>query len=112
MVIQIFLKSKQVILVNHEKFGKKNKRMIRESTGSSFCFYFSIGHDNRGFLSDWFLERVEIDVPKYGRTWVFPSGKWISKSKGDRELEIELFPKDEAALIYNPSNKFFPLLLT
>ena len=61
-----------------------------------------IGHDGAGMGSDWLLERVEIDVPKLGREWVFPCGKWISKSKGDRQLEVELYPQETATQVYNP----------
>ena len=64
---------------------------------------FRIGHDNAGLQSDWLLERVELDVPKLGRLWVFPCGKWLSKSKGDHELELELYPKDMSTEIYTPS---------
>ncbi len=53
--------------------------------------------------SDWYLERVEIDVPKMGRSWVFPCGKWLSKSKGDCQLEVELYPKAMASEVYTPS---------
>ncbi|CAM2710921.1 unnamed protein product [Rotaria socialis] len=61
-----------------------------------------IGHDDAGMLSDWLLERVEIDVPKMGRTWVFPCGKWLSTSKGDCQLELELYPKAMATEVYTP----------
>jgi len=61
---------------------------------------FRIGHDNAGFRPDWLLERVEIDVPKLGEKWVFPCGKWLSTSKGDCELEVELYPKETATEVY------------
>ncbi len=64
---------------------------------------FRIGHDNAGFRPDWLLERVEIDVPKLGEKWVFPCGKWLSKSKGDCQLEVELYPKAMASEVYTPS---------
>ncbi len=63
---------------------------------------FRISHDNVGVRSDWLLERVEIDVPKLGQTWIFPCGKWLSKSKGDRQLEVELFPKSMVNEVYTP----------
>ena len=64
-----------------------------------------IGHDNAGLRSDWLLERVEIDVPKLGRTWKFPCGKWLAKHKGDCVLEMELYPKAMATDVYNPRTK-------
>lgn len=73
-------------------------------------FLFRIGHDNAGFRADWLLERVEIEVPKLGRTWVFPCGKWISKSRGEHQLEVELYPKDMATDVFNPRTLFSFLL--
>lgn len=67
--------------------------------------FLRIGHDNSGFRPDWLLERVEIDVPKMGRSWLFPCGKWISTSKGDRQLEVELYPQDKATEVYEPRRK-------
>ncbi|CAF4048737.1 unnamed protein product, partial [Rotaria sordida] len=61
-----------------------------------------IGHDDSGFRPDWFLERVEIDVPKFGRIWIFPCGKWLSISKGDCQLEVELYPQTMAIEVYTP----------
>ncbi|CAF2713886.1 unnamed protein product [Rotaria sp. Silwood2] len=61
-----------------------------------------IGHDGTGLQSDWLLEQVEIDIPKFGRTWKFSCGKWLSKWKGDCQLEIELYPQDMATEIYTP----------
>ncbi|CAF4073398.1 unnamed protein product, partial [Rotaria sordida] len=61
-----------------------------------------VGHDDSGFRSDWLLERVEIDVPKFGRTWIFPCGKWLSTSKGDCQLEAELYPQTMATEVYTP----------
>ncbi|CAF1287745.1 unnamed protein product [Rotaria sordida] len=61
-----------------------------------------IGHDDSGFRPDWLLERVEIDVPKFGRIWIFPCGKWLSTSKGDCQLEVELYPQSMATEAYKP----------
>ena len=46
------------------RFNRKNTKI-----------FFRIGHDNSGLRPDWLLERVVIDVPKMGRSWVFPCGK-------------------------------------
>ena len=62
-----------------------------------------IGHDNAKLRADWFLERVEIDIPKFGQAWKFPCGKWLSKSKGDRQLEVELYAKSRPTETYAPS---------
>jgi hypothetical protein len=75
-------------------------------------FKFRIGHDNAGFRPDWLLERVEIDIPKFGQTWIFPCGKWLSKTKGDCQLEVELYAKSKPTEIYNPCKKFEQILLS
>ena len=64
-----------------------------------------IGHDNANFRPDWLLERVEIDIPKFGQTWIFPCGKWLSKTKGDCQLEVELYAKEKPTEIYAPRKK-------
>ena len=53
-----------------------------------------IRHDNGGFSSDWFLDRVEID-DGYNR-FVFPCERWLSKSKEDKKIERVLFEKVDA----------------
>ena len=50
-----------------------------------------IRHDNAGFSSDWFLDRVEVD-DGYNR-FVFPCERWLSKSKEDKKIERVLFEK-------------------
>lgn len=66
---------------------------------------FRIGHDNAGLRADWLLERVEIDIPKLGQTWKYPCGKWLSKTKGDCQLEVELYAKSKPTEIYTPRKK-------
>ncbi len=66
---------------------------------------FRIGHDNAGFRPDWLLERVEIDIPKLGKTWKYPCGKWLSKTKGDCQLEVELYAKSGPTETYTPCKK-------
>ncbi|CAF0916712.1 unnamed protein product [Rotaria sordida] len=51
-----------------------------------------IGHDESGFASDWLLERVEIDIPTLGHTWIFPCGKRIRKTTNNVQAEVELYP--------------------
>ena len=76
------------------------------------ALYFRIGHDNKGGGGAWFLDKVVIDAPSLGRTWVFPCGHWLSDSDEDRLLERELFPQELATEVYRPCesaamNKFY-----
>ncbi|CAF3723658.1 unnamed protein product [Rotaria sp. Silwood1] len=67
-----------------------------------------IGHDDSDLLSDWLLERVEINIPKLGRTWIFPCDKWISKTKKNAQPEVELYPIDMSTGI-KPSNILYEI---
>ncbi|PAA87710.1 hypothetical protein BOX15_Mlig005461g1 [Macrostomum lignano] len=59
-----------------------------------------IGHDNANPWPDWYLEKVEIDCPRLGMSWVFPCGEWIGKSKGDGQLDKTLYPQQGVTKIY------------
>jgi hypothetical protein len=48
---------------------------------------------------------MEIDIPKFGQTWKYPCGKWLSKSKGDCQLEVELYTKSKPTGIYTLRKK-------
>lgn len=65
-------------------------------------FIIRIGHDNKGGMAGWFLNKVEIDIPSLGRRLQFPCGRWIDKSKDDGALERELYPLAEAEESYKP----------
>lgn len=51
-----------------------------------------IGHDGANFGSGWFLDEVRIDIPSIGEQYVFACHRWLDKSEGDGEIEIELEP--------------------
>ncbi|CAF3698383.1 unnamed protein product [Rotaria sp. Silwood1] len=80
-------------ITNKDPFEKGHKDLFEiETIDIGQPKKIKIGHDNSGFASDWLLERVEINIPKLGHTWIFPCDKWISKTKKDAQLEIELYP--------------------
>lgn len=51
-----------------------------------------IGHDGVGAGSGWFLDEVRIDVPSQGQQYVFACHRWLDKSEGDGQTELELEP--------------------
>lgn len=51
-----------------------------------------IGHDGANFGSGWFLDEVRIDIPSNGEQYVFACHRWLDKSEGDGETEIEMGP--------------------
>lgn len=87
----MFLKLKLSILVNQQRLSISI--IFSFSHLLFFLFKFRIGHDNANKpLADWLLVRVAIYIPKLSQTWIFPCGKWLSDSKDERQLEVELFP--------------------
>lgn len=61
-----------------------------------------ISHDDSGFRSDWFLEKVIIDCPSLGKSWTFPCNRWLAKGKDDGKTERELFPQNLETEEYRP----------
>jgi len=49
-----------------------------------------IGHDNSGFGSAWYLEKVEIYNPNSQRTYLFNCQNWFAKNEGDGKITREL----------------------
>ncbi|CAF3090427.1 unnamed protein product [Rotaria sp. Silwood2] len=78
---------------NKDPFEKNHKDLFEiESIDIGQPKKIKIGYDDSGFGSDWLLECVEIDIPKLGHTWIFPCGKWISKTKNNSQVDVELYP--------------------
>jgi len=50
----------------------------------------TIGHDNAGLGSEWFLDQVDITDQATGEVFTFPCSKWFDKKKGDGLLERTL----------------------
>lgn len=40
----------------------------------------------------WHLDRIEVDAPLLGKTFVFPAGRWLAKDEDDGALEVILYP--------------------
>lgn len=53
-----------------------------------------IGHDGTGFGSGWHLDKVVIDVPKLGKRYTFPCGRWLDSNEDDRKIERDLEPSE------------------
>ena len=51
-----------------------------------------IGHDNKGSFPGWYLEKVGINVPLVNRKWTFRADRWLDTGKGDKQIEIDLYP--------------------
>jgi len=53
-----------------------------------------IGHDDSGWGSGWFLDKVVIESSALGKKWEFLCGRWLDEDEDDGALERELFPTD------------------
>ncbi|GFN87702.1 hypothetical protein PoB_001420800 [Plakobranchus ocellatus] len=97
---KMFLKSS---MTNKNKFERNQMdEFLLELANIGELKKIKIGHDNKGGGGAWFLDKVVIDAPSLGRTWVFPCGHWLSDSDEDRQLERELFPQELATEVYRP----------
>jgi hypothetical protein len=54
-----------------------------------------IGHDNSGFGSAWFLDKVVIEDEHTGKQYTFYGQRWLDKSKG--AIECDLLLKEAVA---------------
>jgi hypothetical protein len=50
-----------------------------------------IGHDNSGFGSAWFLDKVVIEDEHTGKQYTFFGQRWLDKSQGDGKIECDLY---------------------
>lgn len=73
--------------------------------------WLSISHDDSGFRSDWFLDKVIIDCPSLGKSWTFPCNRWLAKGKDDGKIERELFPQNLETEEYTPCKNWTYMLL-
>eukprot|EP01118_Nematostelium_gracile_P009375 TRINITY_DN3151_c0_g1_i3.p1 TRINITY_DN3151_c0_g1~~TRINITY_DN3151_c0_g1_i3.p1 ORF type:complete len:513 (-),score=190.16 TRINITY_DN3151_c0_g1_i3:51-1589(-) len=53
-----------------------------------------IGHDNKGFGADWFLDWVKVKSAKTGKEWTFHCSKWFSSEVDDAQLVRDLVSGD------------------
>ncbi|CAH1787210.1 unnamed protein product [Owenia fusiformis] len=53
-----------------------------------------IGHEDNGVGAGWFLDEVRVDVPSKGEHYLFACHRWLDKSEGDGEIEVELEPTE------------------
>ncbi|XP_012940880.1 lipoxygenase homology domain-containing protein 1 [Aplysia californica] len=97
---KMFLKSS---MTNKNKFERNQMdEFLLELVNIGELKKIKIGHDNKGGGGAWFLDKVVIDAPSLGKTWVFQCGHWLSDSDEDRLLERELFPQELATEEYVP----------
>eukprot|EP01125_Pyxidicula_operculata_P000601 TRINITY_DN105_c0_g1_i2.p1 TRINITY_DN105_c0_g1~~TRINITY_DN105_c0_g1_i2.p1 ORF type:complete len:1400 (+),score=456.41 TRINITY_DN105_c0_g1_i2:301-4200(+) len=95
-----------VVTAEHGKYekvlGTPAKGFVR-NTKASFAFdnldlgklqKLRIGHDNSGFGSDWFLEKVIIRDETDAKDWYFLCGKWLKSSDGSLERDIDAAEND------------------
>ncbi len=53
-----------------------------------------IGHDGSGVGSGWFLDKVDIEIPVRGETYVFSANRWLDVNEMDGKIEIDLYPTE------------------
>merc|ERR1711862_749141 len=54
-----------------------------------------IGHDDSGWNSGWFLDKVIIENPINHKKWFFLCGKWFDKSIDDKQISRDIAASNE-----------------
>ena len=54
-----------------------------------------IGHDDGGWNSGWFLDKVIIENMETHKKWWFLSGKWFDKDEGDKKIVRDIVASTE-----------------
>lgn len=52
-----------------------------------------IAHNNSGFASSWFLDRVVIEDISRKHIYEFPCERWLASDEDDKKTARYLFPK-------------------
>ncbi|CAF0968400.1 unnamed protein product [Rotaria sp. Silwood1] len=83
--------SSQIVLRNG-KFDKKSidKFTIYASNNLSPLTALYIGHDNSGFASGWYLDKVLVECPITGIQQTFPCNNWLAYDENDGRTERRL----------------------
>lgn len=86
-------KTESLALSNNTDNFERNKldtfKLEFPSVGK--IFKIRIGHDNKGLMQQaWHLHKVELQNLKTNVIYTFIGDRWISKSKGDKNLLCEL----------------------
>ncbi|KAL8614278.1 hypothetical protein ACOMHN_007616 [Nucella lapillus] len=97
---KMFLKSS---LTNKNKFERNQMdEFILETVNIGELKKIRIGHDNAGGGAAWHLNKVEIDCPSLGTTWLFLCNRWLSEKDDDGLIERDLYPQDLETTQYRP----------
>lgn len=51
-----------------------------------------IRHDDTGFASGWFLDKIIVRNEESGKEWLFPCNNWLASDEGDLKTERVLYP--------------------
>eukprot|EP01048_Picozoa_sp_COSAG05_P003977 COSAG05_NODE_197_length_14521_cov_113.902995_2_plen_373_part_00 len=49
-----------------------------------------IGHDNKGFMAGWFLDKLTVTNSMTGVIWDFPCARWFDRDEDDGQVERTL----------------------
>ncbi|XP_063722696.1 lipoxygenase homology domain-containing protein 1-like isoform X2 [Symsagittifera roscoffensis] len=73
-----------------------------QATGIGYLEAITIGHDDSGVGSGWFLEMVKVECLTLGRMWTFPCGRWLATSEDDSRIERKLPRQDAQCTQFQP----------
>ena len=53
--------------------------------------YCNVWHDNSGKAPGWYLDKIVIRCQESGKSWVFMAHRWLSKTDGDKRINVFLY---------------------
>ena len=53
--------------------------------------YCQVWHDNSGKAPGWYLDKIIITCKETGKSWVFIAHRWLSKTDGDKKINVFLY---------------------
>lgn len=69
---------------DHDHYERANSvKVTLEALDIGELRKIKLGHDGEGSGSDWYVDSVEVLVPKAGRKYFLPADRWVCEVGGD-----------------------------
>ena len=83
------------------RLNSNAKNLFERGAVNSFTFtdsqkydavnYCQVWHDNSGKAPGWYLDKIVITCKETGKQWVFIAHRWLSKTDGDKKINVFLY---------------------
>jgi hypothetical protein len=72
--------------------GDVNVIVVTSSTDLGDIKKITIGHDDKGAGSGWYVNSVQITNTATGKQWYFALNRWLAKDEGDKKIKVTVAP--------------------